>query len=159
MSFQFSHSVMSNSLWPHRLQHARFPCPSPTPRACSNSGPSSQWCHPTIFSLCHKKTVEKLKGSQEEKKERWGGGKKGGVGRNSSLMSVSRASPESFKNGLFQVGHLTKCLFSSIIQSYPTLSDPMDCSLPGSSVHGIFQARVLDICVILGHFLSIKHNI
>ena len=66
------------------------------------------------------------------------------TGRNSSLMNVSRASPESFKNGLFQVGHLTKCLFSSIIQSYPTLSDPMDCSLPGSSIHGIFQARVLE---------------
>ena len=41
---------MSNSLWPHRPQHTRFPCPSPTPRACSNSCPSSQWCHPTISS-------------------------------------------------------------------------------------------------------------
>ena len=47
---QFSHSVMSNSLGPHGLQHARLPCPSPTPRACSNSCPSSQWCHPTISS-------------------------------------------------------------------------------------------------------------
>ena len=43
-------SVMSNSLQPHGLQHARLPCPSPTPRACSNSNPSSQWCHPTISS-------------------------------------------------------------------------------------------------------------
>ena len=47
---QFSHSVMSNSLRPHELQHARLPCPSPTPRACSNSCPSSWWCHPTISS-------------------------------------------------------------------------------------------------------------
>ena len=39
---------MSNPLWPHRLQHARLPCPSPAPRACSDSRPSSQWCHPTI---------------------------------------------------------------------------------------------------------------
>ena len=46
----FSHSVMSNSLWPYGLQHTRLPCPSPTPRACSNSCPSSQWCHPTISS-------------------------------------------------------------------------------------------------------------
>ena len=38
----FSHSVLSNSLQPHGLQHARLPCPSPTPRACSNSCPSSQ---------------------------------------------------------------------------------------------------------------------
>ena len=42
--------VVSDSLRPHRLQHARLPCPSPTPRACSNSFPLSQWCHPTISS-------------------------------------------------------------------------------------------------------------
>ena len=49
-SFQFSHSVVSDSLRLHGLQHARLPCPSPTPRACSNSCPSSQWSHPTISS-------------------------------------------------------------------------------------------------------------
>ena len=49
-SVQFSHSVMSNSLKPHWLQHARLPCPSPTPGAYSNSGPSSRWYHPTISS-------------------------------------------------------------------------------------------------------------
>ena len=47
-SVQFSHSVISNSLWPHGLQHAKLPYPSPTPGACSNSCPSSQWHHPTI---------------------------------------------------------------------------------------------------------------
>ena len=47
---QFSHSVMSNSLQLHGLQHARPPCPSPTPRTCSNSCPSSWWCHPTVSS-------------------------------------------------------------------------------------------------------------
>ena len=47
-SVQFSHSVMSNSFWSHGLQHARLPCPSPTPGACSNSCPLSRWCHPTI---------------------------------------------------------------------------------------------------------------
>ena len=46
----FSRSVMSNSWWPYALQHARLPCPSPSPRACSNSCPLSQWCHPTISS-------------------------------------------------------------------------------------------------------------
>ena len=49
-SVQFSHLVMSNSLWPHGLQHARLPCPSPTPGACSNSCPLSQWCHQAISS-------------------------------------------------------------------------------------------------------------
>ena len=55
---QFSSLVVSDSLWPQGLQHTRFPCPWPTPRACSNSCPLSRWCHPTIsysvipFSFC-----------------------------------------------------------------------------------------------------------
>ena len=57
-SVQFSHSVMSDSLWPHESQHARHPCPSPAPGVYSNSCPLSQWCHPAIsfyvvcFSSC-----------------------------------------------------------------------------------------------------------
>ena len=50
LSVQFSCSVVSNSLQPHGLQHTRLPCPSLTPRACSNSCPSNRWCHPTISS-------------------------------------------------------------------------------------------------------------
>ena len=46
----FSCSVVSDSLWPHELQHTRLPCPSPTPRACSHLCSSSWWCHPTISS-------------------------------------------------------------------------------------------------------------
>ena len=49
-SVQFNHSVMSNSLQPHELQHARPPCPSTTLRVHWNSHPSSQWCHPPISS-------------------------------------------------------------------------------------------------------------
>ena len=49
-SVQFSHSAVSDSLRPHGLQHARLPCPSPTPRAYSNSYTLSWWCHPTISS-------------------------------------------------------------------------------------------------------------
>ena len=49
-SVQFSHSVVSNFLWPHELQHARPPCPSPTPRVYSNSCPLHWWCHPAISS-------------------------------------------------------------------------------------------------------------
>ena len=47
----FSCSAVSNSLWAHRLKHARLPCPSLSPRACSNSCPLSWWCHPTISSF------------------------------------------------------------------------------------------------------------
>ena len=58
LSVQFSHSVVSDSLRPHELQHTRPPCPSPTPRVHPNPCPLSQWCHPTIspsvipFSSC-----------------------------------------------------------------------------------------------------------
>ena len=57
-SVQFSHSVVSGSLWLHGLQHSRPPCPSPTPSLYSNSCPMSWWCHPTAsfsvipFSSC-----------------------------------------------------------------------------------------------------------
>ena len=59
-SVQFSHSVVSDSLRPHESQHARPPCPSPSPRVHSDSRLSSQWCHPAIsssvvpFSSCPK---------------------------------------------------------------------------------------------------------
>ena len=49
-SVQLSHSVVSNSLWPHESQHARTPCLSPSPRVQSHSRPSSPWCHPAISS-------------------------------------------------------------------------------------------------------------
>ena len=48
---QFSHSVMSDSLWPHGLQHTRLPCPSRTPGVYPNSCPLSRWYHPTIYPL------------------------------------------------------------------------------------------------------------
>ena len=47
-SVRFSHSVVSDSLWPHELQQARHPCPSPTPKVHTNSRPSSQWYHPAL---------------------------------------------------------------------------------------------------------------
>ena len=49
LSVQFSRSVVSDSLRPHEMQHARPPCPSPTPGVHTNSRPSSQWCHPAIL--------------------------------------------------------------------------------------------------------------
>ena len=58
MFVHFSRSVVSDCLWPHGLQDARLPCPSPTPGACSDSCPLSRWCHLTIsysvipFSSC-----------------------------------------------------------------------------------------------------------
>ena len=53
ISVQFSCSVMSDSLQPHEPQHARPPCPSPTPRVHPNTWPSSRWCHPYIYMHIH----------------------------------------------------------------------------------------------------------
>ena len=50
LQFSSVAQVMSNSLGPHGLQHVRLPCPSPIPRVCSNSCPSSRWCHPIVSS-------------------------------------------------------------------------------------------------------------
>ena len=59
LAHQFSYSVVSYSLWPHGLQHARLPCPSPTPGACSSSCPLSWWYHPTNSSGTYRYLIEK----------------------------------------------------------------------------------------------------
>ena len=51
VSHSLSHSVLSDSLWPHGLQHTRLPCPSPSPTVCPSSCPLNRWCCPTISSL------------------------------------------------------------------------------------------------------------
>ena len=77
-SVQFSHSVVSDSLWPHELQHTRPPCLSPNPGVHSESHPLSQWCHPAIsssvvpFSSC----PQSLPASESSPKSQlfaWGG--------------------------------------------------------------------------------------
>ena len=76
-SVQFSCSVVSNSLWPHELQHARPPCPSPTSRVHSDSRPSSQWCHPAIsssvipFSSCPQSLPESESSNESALHMKW----------------------------------------------------------------------------------------
>ena len=110
----FSHSVLSDSLWTHGLQHAKIPCPSPSPRVCSNSFTLSQWCHPTILS---------------------------------SIACFSSCLQSFLSSASFPM-----CwLFASeneVTQSCPTLCDPMNGSLPGFSIHGIFQARTVESVAI-----------
>ena len=110
---------MSDSLWTHGLQHARPPCPSPTPRACSNSCPLSQWCRPTIsssvipFSSCPQ----------------------------SFPASESFPMSQLFTSG----GQSTPAAAAAkSLQSCPTLCDPIDSSPPGSTIPGILQARTLE---------------
>ena len=74
---QFSRSVLSNSLWPHESQHARPPCPSPTPGVYPNSCPSSQWCHPAIslsvipFSSCPQSLPASVFSNESTLRIRW----------------------------------------------------------------------------------------
>ena len=107
---------MSDSSRPHELQHARPPCPSPTPGVHSNSCPSSQWCHPAIsssvvpFSSC----PQSLPASESFPMSQlfaWGG--------QSTGVSALACSVQ----------------FSSVAQSCPTLCDPTNHSTPGLPVH------------------------
>ena len=92
-SVQISQSVTSNSLRPHGLQHARPPCPSPTPGACSTSCPSSQWCHWTIsssvipFSSCPQSLPES--GSFQMSQLSASGGQSIGVSASTSVLPMN----------------------------------------------------------------------
>ena len=112
---QFSRSGVSNSLRPHESQHAMPPYPSPTPGVHSDSHPSSQWCHPAISS-----SVVLFSSCPQS-------------------LPASESFPTYFK---IQVASFIEN--AMLLQLCPTLCDPMDCSLPGSSVHGILQARILE---------------
>ena len=91
-SVQFIHSVMPDSLRPHGLQHARLPCPLPIPRACSNSCPSSWWCHSTIsFSVIPFSYLQSFpaSGSFPMNKFFTSGGQSIGVSASASVLTMN----------------------------------------------------------------------
>ena len=126
MNLQFSCSVVSNSLRPHGLQHTRLPCPSPTPGVYPNSCPLSQWCHPTIsssvipFSFLLQSFPES--GSFQMSQLFASGGQSIGVSASTLGMNLG--------GGL-------------VIKLCLTLVTPW-AIMPGFSVHGVFQARILE---------------
>ena len=123
-SVQFSLLATSDSLWPHGLQPARLPYPSPTPEACSNSCPLSQWCHPTIPPLSSTSPpVFKIPPHQ-------------------GLFQWVSSSHPTPRQSLFPE-HPAAAAAKSL-QSCPTLCDPIVGSPPGSPVPGILQARILE---------------
>ena len=93
ISVHFSHSVVSHSLWPHGLQHAKLPHPSTILRACSNSCPLSQWCHRTIsssvipFSSCLQSLPES--GSFLVSQFLASGGQRIGISASASVLPVN----------------------------------------------------------------------
>ena len=120
-SVQFSCSVVSNSLWPHESQHARPPCPSPTPGAHSDSRPSSPWCHPAIsssvgpFSSC----LQSLPASESFPMSQlfsWGG-QSTGVSALASFLPKRNPRSDLLQNGL--VG--SPCSPRDSQESSPTL--------------------------------------
>ena len=92
-SAQFSHSVVSDSLQPHESQHTKPPCPSPTPGVYSNSGPSSQWCHPAnsssavAFSSCPQSLS--ASGSSQISQFFTSGGQSIGVSASASVLPMT----------------------------------------------------------------------
>ena len=146
-SVQFSRSVMSDSLWPHGLQHTRLPCPSLTTRACSNSCPSNWSCHPTIpssvipFSSCLQSFP--ALGSFQMSQFFTSGGQS--IGVSASALVLPMNSQGWLLLGLtglitLQSKGLSRVLSSTkrdaqLFQSCPTLCNSMDCSMPGFPVH------------------------
>ena len=162
----FSHQVESNSLRPHGLQHTRPPCPSPSPRVCSNSCPLSLWCHTTISSANVEWSLKQLCSnvvagcvcSLEIKHSLAMSSLTilcscGVLGTDFSFVKHTLPficySKCRGKKSLRPLIRVFSCVcMCSVTESCLTLFDPMDCSLPGSSVHGMLQARILALVAI-----------
>ena len=107
---------MSDSLRPHELQHTRLPCPSPTPRAYSNSCPSSQWCHPTIsFSVVPFSSLLKsfpASGSFQTSQFFTSGGQSIGASASASILPM-------IIQGLFPLRFTISLLYKGLSRSSP----------------------------------------
>ena len=162
----FSHSVVSDSLRPHGLQHTRLPCPSPSPGACSNSCPLSRWCHPTILSsvIPFSSCLQSLPASGSflmslTLTDLYVIQKQGGPVQETKLPTHKIQRDTSNKKYIH--AEVCKSVKAPVAQSCLTLCDPMDYSPPGFSVHGILQARILEWAAIpfsKGIFLTQGRN-
>ena len=127
-SVQFNCSVMSDSLQPHGLQHARIPCASPTTWAHSNSCPSSWWCHPNISPLSYP-SPPTFNLSQHQGLFQWVGSSHQ-VAKVLELHASASALPMNIQ-GWFPLGWADLILQFKVkvkvTQSCLTLCDPMDC--------------------------------
>ena len=164
-------SSVSDSLWPHELQHARLLCPSPSPRVCSNSCPLNWWCHPTILSsVTPFSCFQSFPASESFPMSlllAWG---RQSTGASASAL-VLPVNIQGWFPYLTTFLHITTLLLipyfqlskwyydqlspnpkshshsataAKLLQSCPTLCDPIDGSPPGSAIPGILQARTLE---------------
>ena len=129
VSLQFSHSVRSNSLGPHELQHTRPPCPSPTPGVYPNPHPLSQWCHPTIsfsvvpFSSCPQSFP--ASGSFQMSQLFASGGQNIGVSASTSVlpMNIQDWSPLGWTGWIsLQFEGLSRVSFNTTVQKHQFFS-------------------------------------
>ena len=130
-SVQFSHSVMSNSLQPHGLQHTGLPCPSSIPGACLNSCPSSWWCHPTLSSsvvpFSHLKSFP-VSGSFSMSQFFTSGGQNIGISASASVLPMNIQDWISFRIDWLDL-LAVQGTFKSLLQHH-------------SSVHHFFSAQL-----------------
>ena len=138
-SVQFSHSVVSNFLWPHKSQHNIPLCPSPTPRVHPNSCPSSQWCHPTIsssvvpFSSCPQSLP--ASGSFQMSQLFPSGGQSIGVSASTSVLPMNTQdwSPLGWTGWIsFQSKGLSRVFSNTIVQKHQFFSAQLSSQ---SNVH------------------------
>ena len=167
-SVQFSCSVVSNSLWPRGLQHARLPCPSLTPGAYSNSCPWNRWCHPTIsssvvpFSSC----LQSFLASEFFPKSQFfaSGGRSIGVSASASVLSMN--IQDWFSLELTGLISLQSKGLSKIFQHHNSKSSVLWCSAffmaqlshpymtTGKTIASTIQTFVNKMMLLLFHMLS-----
>ena len=139
-SVKFSYSVVSNFLWPHEPQHARPPCPSPTPGIYPNSCPLSRWCHPTISS-----SVVPFS-SRPQSFPASGFFQMSQLFTSGGVFSNTTVQNSQFFGSQLSLYSLTSlhAAAAKSLQSCLTLCNPIDSSPPGSPVPGILKARTLE---------------
>ena len=138
---QFSHSVVSDSLWPHESQHARPPCPSPAPGVYSNSCPSSWWCHSAIsssvvpFSSCPQSLP--VSGSFPISQLFAWGGQSTGVSASASVLPTNTQdwSPLGWASWIsLQSKGLSRVFSNTIVQKHQFFGTQLS-SQPNSYIH------------------------
>ena len=140
-SVPFSHWVMSNSLWPHGLQHTRPPCPAPIPGVYSNSCPLSQWCHPTISSsaipFCSRLQSFPATGSFQIYQFFTSGGQSIGVSASASVLPMNTQdwSPSGWTGWIYLKSKGLSRVFSNTIVQKHQLFRAQLCLYSNSLIH------------------------
>ena len=164
-SVQFSHSVVSDSLRPHGSQHARPPCPSPTPGFHSDSRPSSQWCHPAIsssvipFSSC----PQSLPASESFPMSQlfaWGGQSPGVSALASVLLKKSQGwSPLEWTGWIsLQSKGLSRVFSNTTVQKHQIFGTQPSYGPTLTSIHDYWKNHSLDymdICKVMSLLFNI----